>query len=164
MPLKIFVFCTVALCLSALPLKAQETAEAEKENAPIINEVLPSEPETVVEDVKAEPAVENEEPAPVPEVKEVPKEEPAVGVPHISGADPSIEEKEKVKEDRRARREAWIKAHPEQLKVMQENRLKRQQWMKDHPQEALRMKEEMRVKQLERKLKMQAEAAAKSAN
>ena len=79
--------------------------------------------------------------------------------PHVNGAVLTPEQKEKIKAERKARREECIKAHPEQIKQMQENRSKRQQWMKEHPEEAKKQKEAMRAKQSARKLKMQAEAS-----
>lgn len=79
--------------------------------------------------------------------------------PHVKGAALTLEQKEKIKAERKSRREAWIKAHPEQLKQMQENRAKHQQWLRDNPEEAKQMKAEMEAKKSARKAKMQGSQA-----
>ena len=80
--------------------------------------------------------------------------------PHMKHASMTEEQKEEIRSEHKAKREAWVKAHPEQLKHMQENRAKRQQWMKEHPQEAIKMKAEMEAKKAARKAKMQESQAS----
>ena len=67
--------------------------------------------------------------------------------PHISAeefAAMTPEQREKVKEERKAKREAWLKAHPEYVQQMKDRRAKREQWLKDHPEEAKKMRERMK--------------------
>ena len=184
----IFTLCMYALPLRAEETNEVVNTEATQavvtesevinESPLLFNTVEPVDAEEeVVNAVQNEPVpqVESEqelEPTPVVAATPTPVETPPVPapaitptpasvLPHVSGAALTPEEKDQVKDDRRARREEWIKAHPEQLQQMRENSLKRKQWMQDHPKEALEMKEKMIAMQKERRLKMEAAAAGK---
>jgi len=171
MLLKLFSLSFFSLIIAVSPLKAQEmNATVEPEEVLDVEQpVMEAAPLVEMPDIPAEVSPALIEDVVVPEnldteaVKDI-IPEPAMPVlqmptiaPHNSNALSPAEEKEKVKADQRQRRADWMKANPDQLKKMQENRLKRQQWMRDNPEEARKLKEESRKKQLERKLKMQAE-------
>ncbi len=158
MPLKIVLFTIVISAAALGAVRAEEEAAATADQT-----AAASEPGIVAPD-PAKPIVEAVVEAPVaveaPVVAEAPPAPPMpVALP--LGAGMSADEKEKLRADIKARREAWIKEHPEELKQMRENMLKRQQWMREHPEEAQRQKEAMMAELAARRAKMMAERTSR---